>query len=706
MLSFFSRKTTEKNFLSLVVSEGTVSAALWSVGGVGPKVIKYSSAVAWNSEAESSLVEASDVALEELGTQANSVKEVLLGLPEDWAQNQSIASDKKHTLKKLTDQLNLKSVGFVITQEAIAALYRDREHTGCNALLVYVSQKTVYLLNILHGKASDPTKVGRSESLVKDVIEGCARGSWQALPARILLASQDFSEAEMMAAQQDLQNTSWEEKLFVHPPRVDIVPPHSILDAVSLSGGREVARALGILKEENGETPPKQKEEKTQPAFGFKPVEHKGQENDGDDDDEEQEDDEDANENEEGDEEAAGDKVLDVGIQKPPRSRLPGKKLLVFFFLVLLLAFGSVFGVYSVIAYTYRAKLAVTIKTEPVSFDSTMTVDANASQTDPTNNILKATLRTKDVSDTSEAMTTGTKIIGDKATGSIVIYNRTTVGDKTFKAGTIVKLDDKVQFSLDSDITVPMGTKDSSPPYQGTAVAKVTATNIGAESNIDKATELSIGGFDKASFVALTNDKFAGGSSRNIQVVSDADQKKLGDTLYAQLKQKALAAFNQESNPNEHVILSDKVSVTKKQYSDDIGKEVKSFTLTMTVTATAIVYTNDDIAAFATQKLASQIPAGAVLKSDQTVVEVNGQQAVSDSKTIVKAKISSFIIPGFDSGQIAKVLAGKSREEAINFLQSQHAIASYTLDFQPAFAAKLMGRLPSGEKISITTTVQ
>ncbi len=699
MLSFFSRKTAEKNFLSLVVSEGTVSAALWSVGVLGPKVLKYAAAIAWNSEAESSLVEASDVALEELGTQANSVKEVLLGLPEDWAQNQSIAADRKHTLKKLTDQLNLKSVGFVITQEAIAALYRDREHTGCNALLVFVSQKTVYLLSIVHGKASDPTKVGRSESLVKDVIEGCARGSWQALPARILLASQDLSEAEMMAAQQDLQNTSWEEKLFVHPPRVDIVPEHVILDAVSLSGGREVARALGILKEENGESP-QQKEEKARPSFGFMPVKNEQPE---DDRGEEREDDENEDEND-GEEEE--DKVLDVGIQKPPHMRFPQKKILLFFLLLLLIAFGSVWGAYSVIASVYRAKISVTIKTEPVSFDSTMTVDANASQTDPTNNILKATLRTKDVTDTSEAMTTGTKVIGDKATGSITIYNRTTVGDKVFKAGTVVKLDDKVQFSLDSDITVPMGTKDSSPPYQGTAVVKVTATNIGAESNIDKATELSIGGFDKASFVALTNDKFTGGSSRNIQVVSDADQKKLGDTLYAQLKQKALAAFNKESNANEHVILSDKVTVTKKQYSDDIGKEVKSFTLTMTVTATAIVYTNDDIAAFATQKLASQIPAGSVLKSDRTLVEVSGQQAVSDTKTIVKATISSVIIPGFDSSQIAKVLAGKSREEAMSFLRSQHAIASYTLDFQPSFAAKIIQRLPSSEKISITTTVQ
>jgi hypothetical protein len=154
------------------------------------------------------------------------------------------------------------------------------------------------------------------------------------------------------------------------------------------------------------------------------------------------------------------------------------------------------------------------------------------------------------------------------------------------------------------------------------------------------------------------------------------------------------------------VILSDKVGVTKKQYSDDIGKEVKSFTLTMAVTATAIVYTNDDIVSFATQKLAAQIPAGAVLKSDHVTVEINNQQAISDTKTTVKAKISSVIIPGFDGLQIAKVLAGKSQEEAGTFLSSQHAIASYNLVYQPIFAAKIMRYLPSSEKITVTTKIE
>lgn len=703
-LPLFNRKKQDKYFLSIVISEGTVASALWGVGSGGPKVLKTSSAVVWNSDAESSLIEASDVALEELGSQANTVKDVLLGLPEQWAQHQSIANDKKHLLKKLTDQLNLKSVGFVITQEAIAALFRDREHTGCNALLVYVSQKNVYLLSILHGKASQSVHVGRSDSLVNDIIEGCARGSLSSLPARILLASQDLTEAEMTATHHELESHVWDEKLFVHTPRVDTVSAHLILEAVSVAGGKEVARALGILDEKNQSETIVAPQEKSSPdkksdAFGFTPVDQNEEAQETD------EDGEDGSE-EEVDEERDPDAPLDFGIDKPLARRFPIPPRITVIALVVLVLIFALFGtVYAGIRALAQTNISVVIKTEPVSFDTTMTIDANASHTDPENNILKAELRTKEVTDTGDAITTGSKLIGDKAVGSVVIYNRTTVGDKTFKAGTVLKLDDKTQFTLDADITVPVGTADNE--YVGKASGKVTAAAIGAESNIDQGVELTVGGFDKASFVAKTEAKFTGGSSRTIQVVSEDDQKKLGDKLYAQLKEKALAAFNQESQPHEHIILSDKVTVTKRQFSDDIGKEVKSFTLTMTVNATAIVYTNDDISAFATQKLASQIPAGSQLKSDRTVIEVTNSETVSDTKTVVAAKISSVIIPAFDEDQIAAVLAGNSVEEARTFLDSQHAIGSYELTFSPGFASGMLQRLPTQtNRIHIESTVE
>lgn len=690
LLPLFSRKKPVKQLLSLVISEGTVAAALWNVGETGPKVIKTSDPIVWNSEAEASLIEASDVALEDLGSQANTVKEVLLGLPENWAEHQSIAPDKKQMLKKLTDQLNLKSVGFVITQEAITALFRDKEHTGCNALLVFVSQKNIYLLSILHGKASESVNVGRSESLAKDILEGCARGSFSSLPARIILASLDLSPDDLTASQHELEANVWDEKLFVHVPRIDIVSSSLILEAVSVAGGKEVARALGILKEGAQD----ENESEQSPSMGFKPVTPQ-QETGNDQEDISTE-----------ESSLSDDAAVDLGIEQSLPSR-PIPKVALILIGILLFFVISTFAVYAGTRAMASTNVAVVIKTEPVSFDTIMTIDANASQTDPSNDILKAVQRTKEVSDTAQGVTTGSKLIGDKAVGSVTIFNRTTVGDKVFKAGTILKLDDKVSYTLDTDVTVPIGTKDSSPPYQGSAVAKVTAANIGAESNVDDKTELTVASFDKASFVALTNGKFTGGASRTIQVVSDDDQKKLADKLFAQLKDKALASFTQEANSSEHVILSDKVSVSKKQFSDDIGKEVKSFTLTMTVSAPAIVYTNDDIATFATQKLASQIPAGAVLKSDRTIITVKESKAISDTKTILKATIASVIIPAFDAKQIAGVLAGKSLDEATSFLGSQHAIQSYTLKFMPSYASSLLHKLPmNSDRIHVSTTVE
>lgn len=680
-LPFLNRKTPEKLFISLVISESTVAASLWSASAKGQEILQVSEPVAWDEEAESSLADSSDAAMETLGTQVNFVKEVLLGLPESWATGQTIVADKKSLLQRLTKDLNLKSVGFVITSEAIAARFREKEKTGLNALLIFVSSKTVQLMPLVHGQAQETVKVGRSDSLIKDVLEGCARGNFTSLPGRILLASQDLTEVQLTGAQQEMEATEWKDKLFLHHPRVDLVPPQMILEAVSLAGGKEVAAALGILKTKtetriDEEEEADEKDDKSD--FGFKPVvpeqlPHSGER-------------------------------VDLGEIETPLPSRNVKLPIIVAFVVLLLLTAGLMGSYFGLKYFSKVLVDVVIKTQPVSFNSTLTIDANASETNAEAGILKATLRTKEVSGTADAIATGTKVIGDKAKGMVTIYNRTVVGDKTFPAGTILKLDDKVQFSLDANVTVPVGTIDNQ--YVGKATVAVTAVNIGAESNIANAIELTVGGFDKASFVATTNGAFTGGSSRNVQVVSDADQKKLADTLLAQLKQQALGSFTTEVGADEHVALSQNVSVTKKQFSDDIGKEVKSFTLSMSVSANAIVYTNADIASYASLKLASQIPPGATLQSDKTVVEIKDQKNVSDSKIIVNATISSEIVPAFEVGQITKVLAGKTIMDAKAFLDASQSVASYKIIFTPSFADKILTSMPQAEHIIIKTTVE
>lgn len=701
MLSFLNRKQPEKLFLSLVISEGTVAASLWKASSSGQSVLEHADPIEWNMEAPQSLIDASDVALEHLSPQVNTVKEVLLGLPESWAVGQSIASDKKKLLADLSKQLNLKSVGFVIIPEAIAALFRDREKTGLNALLVFVTQKTVQLLPLVHGQAETGAKVGRSDSLVKDIVEASARGDYKSLPGRMLLASQDLSEAEMTSAQQELGAAEWKEHLFLQRPRVDLVPPQMILDAVSLAGGKEVALALGILK--GGKTDEAQEDKPEEPSknqeFGFKPVGEGGQDDEEDGTDEEQ----DEKEGDAEDEESDG--KVEMGILEPPPARRIPKVILIIGAILIGLLLVTAVSAFAIMAAA-KANIAVIIKSQPVTLDTTLTIDANASETNAEANILKATQRTKDVTDTSEALTTGSKTIGDKAKGEVTIFNLTPAGEKSFKAGTVLKLDDKVQFTTDADVTVPARGDANSNYAPGSVKVNVTAATFGAESNIAGNTELTIGGYDKASFVAKANAAFTGGTSRNVQVVSELDQKKLSDALFADLKQKALAAFNSEVSPNEHVSLSDKVEVTKKQFSDDIGKEVKSFTLTMTVTATAIVYTNEDISTFATAKLASQILPGAVLKADRTSIEIKDQKPVSDTKTLVNATISSVIIPAFEADQISRVLAGKSLDDARAFLDSQDAVYSYEITFSPALAGGLLQNLPSQDKIIVESRVE
>lgn len=691
-LPLFNRPS-KRNFLSLVITEGTVTAALWEASSIGVNVLKISETVPWQNEVESGLVDATDVALEQLGSQANSVKEVLLGLPTDWAKDQSIATERKHLLKELTQQFNLKSVGFVVTLESIIAYFREKEGASSNGLVCFLDKAQVHLVTMIRGSAGEVFKVARSASLADDINEAVTAKKLTNLTPRILLASFDLEAAELQALQQQVYAKNWDQSIFVQPPKVEMLSRQNVVEAVSICGGKEVAKSLGILKEEavgqdklDVSPVPAVPPTSTSDSFGFKPVQPGGEDKP---------------------ELIAVDLPLsEEKVELPvaePVERLAGVKSvglkLIIVLAVVLLAAGGLFLAARQLA---SATLTVTRKTETVDLQQNMTLDASVAASDPANNILQATLKTGQVSDSMEGPTTGSKLIGDKSKGSVTIYNRTN-GAKLFKAGTVLQYTSSIKFTMDSDVMVASGSAEND--YVGKGSVKVTAQNIGAESNIDKGVELTVVPFDKSAYVAKTDDVTVGGNSRKVQTVSDADQKQLVDALTTKLKEEASTTLSQGLDPTQHVIVSDKINITNKSFSADIGAEAKTVSVTITADASAIVYSNNELAQFALAKLSSQVPPGAVVQPDKTTIEVLQQTPIDANKTAINAKISAAVVAPVDSVQLAKLLAGKSVNDAKSFLSSQQTIASYDLVLAPSWLRPLINKLPDDAgRIHITST--
>ena len=132
------------------------------------------------------------------------------------------------------------------------------------------------------------------------------------------------------------------------------------------------------------------------------------------------------------------------------------------------------------------------------------------------------------------ASTTGIKTVGDKAKGQVTIYRAGT--SMSLPSGTIIKGPDSLSFSLDEAVTVASGSAGS----PGSTKANVSAASIGASYNLSSGTSFSVGSYSLGDLEAKNESAFSGGSSREVNVVSDDDMEKLEKDLTDELKDKTI----------------------------------------------------------------------------------------------------------------------------------------------------------------------
>jgi len=243
-----------------------VKSAIFSIENNQVKVLSQGSLERWQDEEE--LVEAVDASLsaaaEKLPVEGE-IKEpekVVFGLPFSWIEGEKIATEKLKLLKNISDKLDLKPTGFVVITEAIVHHLKSTEGVPPTVILVHLGLKKISVGVVRVGKIFGPKLIERSESLAHDLIEGLSRFEIsEPLPARILIYN---SQEGLEEARQQLVGHPWlEEKKekveFLHLPKVEVLPANFDVEAIALAGGKEVAKAAGLILEEK--PVPEEKEE-------------------------------------------------------------------------------------------------------------------------------------------------------------------------------------------------------------------------------------------------------------------------------------------------------------------------------------------------------------------------------------------------------------------------------------------------------------
>lgn len=713
-----SQEINQEPFLALEISTETVKSAVWTVEQEKTVLLKTGSIEEWEEENEESLVTAADASITNTceGITPEPTK-VIFGLPENWTKGEEITEKKKELLKTLCTKLELKPLGFVVTLEALISFLKEKEGTPISAIFIGLSETQSIISLVRLGKIKGTQVVGRSDDLAADVREGLVRfGKLGDLPSRMILFDgvADFEEAK-----QQLISFDWQEHLpFLHFPKVDSLDVLTPVKAVVIAGGAEVAKSLGfeikgekkeprdfVTNEENRKEIEEEKEGLAAADLGFF----------------QDQDIEQVKETrlekvaelpQEGEKKTPFKPVLKQQEKEKAKFSL-GKifhKIAGFFtifrkipfrfppfltrrgpvLIILPIILFSLFLAAGLAFYWYipRATVNLYLKAKVLEKEFDLIIDSHTSSVDKDKGIIPGDLKEVEVSGQKTKETTGEKIVGDKAKGEVIIYNKTEVA-KIFPQNTVLIGPDKLAFVLEEETMVASSSASEEGITYGKAKAAVIASSIGTESNLAADTQFSIKDYPSSSYSAKTEQGFSGGTSRQVRAVSKEDKSLLLKELTDELRTQAQKEIVKQVSSNEEFLDQEaKMDILTQKFSADEDEEVDKLTLDLKIKFVFLSYKKENLKQFLEKKVADNIPSDYLPDYEGSQIEVK-KIDFGEKETKLKALIKLNLLPQLNLEEIKANLKGRYPEVIQDYLESLPNFSRADIKITPPLPVKL-----------------
>lgn len=664
-------------------------------------------------------------------------QKTVFGVDSSWVEGGKIKKDYLLRLKKISEELELTPVGFIVTTEAICHLLQKEEGAPVSAILTQIGQKILTATLIRGGRVieSRSSEIHESPAFTLDTLLKHLTTA-EVLPSRIIVLG---DKAELL--NQEFVSFSWSKSLpFLHLPQITSLDDSFDAKAVLFGAAGQmkfIISDLSMFKNASDnieeisdfakELPKDEEIIAKGPAheyFGFvqnsdvsrkAPLESDNPSENFKEEIEEIPQDLKINRAET---KSLGTSAFFIfsgmksilsrlfrNLRSLHNLKLPlgngGAKLILIpaIVIILLILISGYYLLFRSAIVTVDVQAKDASKKEDVVFSTSAPTDASSS-----------TIRGDFVSVSEDGklstQASGKKQTGDKAKGSVTVFNLSSQS-RSFSAGTIIKSSNDLEFALDKSITVASQSGDATSPSPGKADVTVTAGSFGTEYNLPTGTKFSVGD-NSTSVVAAKNDNvFSGGTKKDITVVSKEDQDKLAIKIVEELSDKAKKDI-QKSTTSDKILIPDFVNTTfdLKSFSKDVGDEAKEVAITATVTYQSIAYTKDDLTSFSKELFAKDLEADRLTISiDDTKVEVNDLSKKDSKNVSAEITIRTKIVPKLDSSSIAKKVQGKSFDSARSVLSDipQKQNISFKLSPSIFFLPKILPN--SSDKIKVIVNI-
>jgi len=646
-----SKNSEPDYFLAIEIHESLIKTALWEVAEGIPSFVNIGSFESWADE--DSLINGVDASLEQAVKVIKSEpRKVIFGLPDSWIDDGKIHSSKTKLINRLVKELGLNPIGMVPINSAIAHYMKKLEGIPPTAILLEIYTTKVVVSIIEKGEITSSEEAARSDDLAQDVEEGLTVIGKEKLPTRFILTNGGVLEEE----EQRITSHPWQERLpFQHMPKVEVLAIDFSIKAVALTGGTEaVAYLTGQIKvEPHEESLPQEKTNIYVPEDTPASITELGFTY------------------EESSAPVTIDKAPPEPIQElPPEEpiivkkttpkfvislpKVPKIKLSWLYLLALPILLVPGFVLY---LFTGQATILIAFNPQKISGQYTIAIAESSISGTPT---LLVTKKTISGSAKDQIPTTGDATVGDKASGTITIANKS-IAPIILKSGaTIVSENGKYTFAIAEAVTVASKSADPltfQETYGKAIGVKVDATKIGADYNLSKNSTFSVDNYSRNVAYAVADADFSGGTSRAVRAVSKTDQDKLQKSASDKIKLQIEGSIQAQTSGFRSLALSDFV-YTKKNFDKNIGEEATVLNLDLEGSVDTLVYSDDSLYQLILSQIVSKIPAGSEIFQGNTSINLETPVKKVGSYE-AKVNVETSLFPKIDAEKYANLIKGK-----------------------------------------------
>lgn len=335
------------------------------------------------------------------------------------------------------------------------------------------------------------------------------------------------------------------------------------------------------------------------------------------------------------------------------------------------------------------AKVIVTTRTNPLVVSVPVTLGGTES-TDTEKGLISSEVQTLKKEQKVEFDVTGTKTVGDAASGSVVFENCETFTAQNIPAGTIISNGGQ-SYETEAAVVVPGGSGSflaCTNPGISSAVP-VTATDIGSDYNASSGTSFIVDGHASGSSAylrATAEGAIDGGSSKEVKVATDADVRdataKLSEESSDGAKAELIAQFT-----NGQIVIDESfnVSTSSPVSSPAVGAEASDGKATLTVTSTYTItgLAREQVQAFLKKNIDQQLENRDNQRAyDDGIddVRANNYRKDGDTETVTLVTTAQ-IGPNVDEAQVREAVRGKIYGDAQAALESIDGVSSVDVQF-------------------------